>query len=209
MKLFLFGGAELNMPRVSPQILKNQIKKILIDLNPTSILHIPFARPHPHEEEWKEGWFKKIMNDTNIKILDARNDSDIDKSDNLVVFINGGIERKNLIDNINKNNKLLNLILSAKYIVAESSGSMVMGEYLTADRTGSRIIKGLGILKNTIIEVHYSERNCQQLLIEDMQKSGMKYGIGIDCATAIVVNPLEFPTKWEKIGEGNIYIKTS
>ena len=35
-------------------------------------LHIPFARPHSHEEEWKEGWFKREMFNTSIEILDAK-----------------------------------------------------------------------------------------------------------------------------------------
>ena len=207
MKLFLYGGAELNIPKVSPLVLKSQIKKTLLDLNPKSILLVPFARPRPHEEEWKEGWFKEIMKDARINIFDARNDSDIDKASDSVTFINGGHERKELINNINMRPKLLNLIKSAKYILSESAGSMVMGEYMTGDRFGNEIIKSTGILKNTIIEVHYTEKGRQQLLIEDMEKSGMRYGVGIDCATALVVDPLEFPDKWEKVGVGNVYIK--
>jgi len=41
-----------------------------------------------------------------------------------------------------------------------------------------------------------------------MKKSRMKYGLGIDSTTGIIVNPQTFPNKWEKIGEGNVYIKT-
>lgn len=207
MKLYLFGGAELDIPDISPLVEKNQIRDVLIKLNPRSIFHVPFARLHPTEVEWKEGWFKELMKDTGIKILDARNDSEVEKAENSVVFINGGRERKQLIDGVKGNPKIFNLILNAKYIVSESAGSMAMGECMTADRAGAEIIKGFGILKNTIIEVHYTEKNRQKLLGEDLHKSGMKYGVGIDCATALVVDPSDFPSKWEKIGVGSVYIK--
>jgi len=209
MKLFLFGGAEIDLPSRSVPLLKNLIKETLVQLEPSSILLVPFARLHPTEEEWKEGWFKEVMQDTGIKIFDARNDSDIDRASDSVIFINGGSKRRVLIDSINKNVKLLNIIKNAKYIVSESSGSMIMGEYMLADRGGNEIIRGVGVLKNTVIEPHYTERKYQQALIEDMRKSGVKYGIGIDSATAIVVDPQEFPDKWEKIGVGNVYIKTA
>ncbi len=205
MKLYLFGGAEIPLHQVEP--LKNLIKQVIVDFRPTSVLHIPFARLNPTEKEWREGWFKEIMKDTGIKILDARNDSDIDKATESVLFINGGIGRYDLINVITNNPKLFQLIKNAQYIVGESAGAMVMGEYQRGARGESTIIRGLGILKNTIIEPHYSERSSQQLLADGMKKSGMKFGIGIDCVTAIVVDPQEFPGKWNKIGSGNIDVK--
>jgi len=160
MKLYLFGGAEINNPSRSVTILKNLIKQTLIKLNPKSVLYIPFARPNEIPEdngEWDEGWFKELIKDTNIKILDVRNDLDLDKENIEVIFINGGPERKRLVEEINKNTQLLNVILNSKYIIGESSGSMIMGEYLRISRTNCNVIKGLSILKNTIIEPHYTE----------------------------------------------------
>ena len=55
MQLYLFGGAEIDLPSRSVSLLKNLIKETLIKLKPKSILHVPFARLHPFEEEWKEG----------------------------------------------------------------------------------------------------------------------------------------------------------
>lgn len=204
MKLYLFGGAEIPLHQVEP--LKTLIKQVIVNLHPASVLHIPFARLNPTEEEWKEGWFKDMMKDTGIEILDARNNNDINKASGSVMFINGGIGRYDLFNAFTNNPKLLTIIKNAEHIVGESAGSMVMGEYQRGARGESRIIKGLGILKNTIIEPHYTERNSQQLLVDGMKKSGMKYGIGIDCATAIVVDPKEFPDKWTKIGNGNIEV---
>ena len=207
MKLYLFGGAEIEPNNT--YLLKDLIKQTILEVHPQSVLHIPYARLVSTEEDWYEGWFKNLMKDTGIEILDARNDSDIEKGFNAAIFINGGIGRYDLIDEITNNKKLLKLVLNAQYIVTESAGSMVMGEYQRGARGESKIIKGLGILKNTIIEPHYSERHSQQLLIEGMKKSGMKYGIGIDSVTGIVVDPIEFPSIWSKLGKGLVDVKTN
>ncbi|KKQ23344.1 MAG: hypothetical protein US40_C0017G0003 [Candidatus Roizmanbacteria bacterium GW2011_GWC2_37_13] len=211
MKLFLFGGAEIDLPSRSVSVLKNLMKETLVKIKPESILHVPFARFHLVKEdrgEWSEGWFKEMMIDTGIAILDARNQSDINKANGSVIFVNGGSERRRLAEKVNRNKQLLKTILNAKYIVAESSGSMAMGEYMRADHNENGMIKGFGILKNVVIEPHYTERNYKNFLPEDMKKSGMRYGIGIDSATGIVIDPQEFPEKWEKIGAGSVYVKT-
>ncbi|MBI5151612.1 MAG: Type 1 glutamine amidotransferase-like domain-containing protein [Candidatus Pacebacteria bacterium] len=205
MKLFLFGGAELNLGQGQP--LKDLIKRTIQRLHPTSILHIPFARLHPTEEAFKEGWFKEIMQNTGIEILDARIETDVEKAHHPLVFINGGHDKADLIEGIKNNKKILNIILNADYIVSESSGSMVTAEYMKLDKKGEEIVRGLGILKDTIIEPHYSERNSQHLLIHEMKQAHAKYGIGIDCVTAIVIDPATFPSTWDKIGDGNVEVK--
>lgn len=206
MMLFLFGGAEIGIASVGPAILKKQIKETLLQLHPKSILHIPFARLHPTEVDWKEGWFPEMMHDASIQLLDARNTKDIDNAEGSAIFINGGSGRKDLIDNLQRDKKLIELVMHAQYIVAESAGSMAMGEYLTADQSSAEIVKGLGLLKSTIIEVHYSEKNRQELLRNDLCRTHMRYGVGIDCATALVTDPQEFPNKWKKIGVGKVYV---
>jgi len=206
MKLFLFGGAELENNQVD--ILKNLIKKVLLDLHPEKILHIPYARLVSYEKEWEEGWFNKVMADTGIKILDARKKEDLENAKDAVIFINGGRARYELSVAIKNNPKLLSLVLNAKNIVSESSGSMVLGEKLRKYRAneGDDIVDGVGLLKGVIIEPHYTARHSEELLKNELLKSGMKYGLGIDSFTAIVVDPNEFPSKWEKIGTGNIFI---
>lgn len=202
MKLYLFGGAEIQLNQAQP--LKNLIKKTILQLHPKSVLHIPYARLNPTEVEWHEGWFKETMKDTGVEIFDVRTQGDVQKATNPLIFINGGPDRSELINGIDNNIKVLNLILQAEYVVGESAGSMVIGEYLRVDKVGHEITRGLGILKDTIIEPHYSERNYRQMLKDEMKETNVKYGIGIDCVTAIVVDPLEFPSKWNKIGDGSI-----
>jgi len=211
MKLFLFGGAEIDIPSRSVSLLKNLIKESLLQIKTKSVLHIPFARLQALPEdngEWDEGWFKQLLMNTGIEILDARIQSDIDKAADSVIFINGGPDRKTLVDNVNKNSDLLQKILKANYIIAESAGSMAMGEYMRISRTDDNVMKAFGILKDVVIEPHYTEKNYQKYLPGDMEKSGVKYGIGIDSATGIIIDSQEFPNKWEKIGPGNIIIKT-
>ena len=206
MKLFLFGGAEVS-PYNVPE-LKKYIKDIIVGLHPSQVLHIPYARLHPTEEFFKEGWFKEEMKNTGIEVLDARITADLNRADGEVIFINGGHKRYELVLELRRNDKLRDLVMNAGYIVAESAGSMVLGEYLRRYRAdeGNEIVKGLGILKDTVIEPHYTQRNSRELLLEEMKRSGMKYGLGIDSATAIVVDPSEFPDKYEKVGSGNVFI---
>lgn len=202
MKLFLFGGAELQLGH--GPILKDLIKKTITDLNPSQILHVPFARLHPTEEVFREGWFKELMVDTGIMILDARIDEDIVKAENPLVFINGGHGRSDLVAGIHGNAKILDLILNADYLVGESSGSMITAEYMRLGKEGGEIVKGLGILKNTIIEPHYSERGYQQLLATEMKQTQAKIGVGIDCVTALVVDTGTFPSEWNTVGLGRV-----
>ena len=172
MKLFLFGGAENDIPSRSVSILKNLIKESLLQINPKKVLHI-------------------------------------EQADSSLVFINGGPDRKTLVDMIIKNSLLLQKILNAEYIITESAGSMAMGEFMRIFRTDCGVMKALGVLKDMVIEPHYTEKNYKQYLPGDIEKSGVKYGIGIDSATGIVLDPKEFPNKWKKIGEGSVYIKTA
>lgn len=206
MKLFLFGGAELENNQVD--VLKNLIKETIISLHPDRILHIPYARLIVYEDEWKEGWFNKLMADTGIKILDARNENDLKKAKGALIFINGGRSRYELLLAIKNNPKLLGLVKNAENIVAESSGSIVLGE--KTRRYGAHeegeIVEGVGLLKGVIIEPHYTSRHSEQLLKDELAKSGMKYGLGIDSITGVIVDPKEFPAKWEKVGEGNVYV---
>lgn len=56
MKLYLFGGAEIN--RDQPSILVQLINNVLAEIKPRQLLHIPYARlkvPEGEEEIWSVG----------------------------------------------------------------------------------------------------------------------------------------------------------
>lgn len=113
-----------------------------------------------------------------------------------------------LLNKIKADDRLLKLIINAPVIISESAGAKVLGEYLRAKegKDEYKIVPGLGILKNTIIEPHYSERNRHAVLIDDLKQTGMKYGIGIDTVTGMEFELSEFPDKYEKIGTGSVCV---
>jgi cyanophycinase-like exopeptidase len=209
MKLYLFGGAEKRLNQIGP--LLTLIKGVIKKIGPQQILHIPFARPSipPGEEvNWGKGWLEKKLKLKEIEILDARREEDIEKAGSPLIFISGGYDYSGLVNKIRANQKLLDLVLNAEHIIGESAGAMILGgEWQRKGSTGYQLIKGLGILKNTIVEPHYTEKNRQELLLEEMKKAKAQYGIGIDCVTGISFDLKDFPNKYEKIGEGLVEIK--
>jgi len=46
------------------------------------------------------------------------------------------------------------------------------------------------------------------LLTREIKKTGVKYGIGIDCVTGLELELDKFPQKYKLIGNGPIEIKT-
>lgn len=209
MKLYLFGGAETDQGQAP--ILKQQIDDVIADIKPKQLLHIPYARikvPDGEEEIWGDGWVNRDLTLDGIELLDARDPEDLAKAESPVIFMNGGPQRDHLFNKITSNKGLHKLVVNAEQIIGESSGSMVCAEYRRAYRDGKGITtKGLGILKDTIIEAHYSERNRQQQLLEEMQESGAKYGIGIDSITAIVIDTNTYPDAYDVFGEGTVELK--
>lgn len=129
MKLVLFGGAEIDKPNRSVNLLKSLIKNAITETQSKSIVNIPFARPQTIPEDngqWNDGWLNALLAGSGIKIMDARQPSGITPDTISTIFIGGGPQRQTLIDSINKYqlNKMIN---QSKTIIAESSGSMILG----------------------------------------------------------------------------------
>jgi hypothetical protein len=200
MKLYLFGGAERGEARAELKL----IEKVIKEINPEQVLHVPFARTISHEPEWRGDWFRRNINLGKIQYLKASRKKDMLRVRKPLVFISGGSKGLRLVQKIRENKKLLQIIKNAEYIIGESKGSRILGEYQIVD---GKAFKGLGILKNTFIEGHYTQRKRQKILLEGMQKTGVKYGIGIDTVTAMVVEVDKFPKKYTKIGKGKVELK--
>ena len=207
MKIILFGGAEFKDNMFIKQL--ELMEQVFNKLKPKQILHIPYARPVATEIEWDGDWFNRHMHLKNVFYLNAENKNDMKKVKNPLIFISGGQDNVGLLKKIKSNSKLLKLVKNAECIVGESAGAKVLGSYFREKGSdeNSKVIKGLNIVKDTIIEPHYTQRNRQKLLEKDLIDSGVKYGLGIDCVTAIEFKNGEFPKKYEKIGIGNIFIK--
>jgi|GEM_PF-566483 len=206
--IFLFGGAEVEWNQAVPEI--KMMGEVLRQLKAKQVLHIPFARITSSEEDWSGDWFNRNIQIPGLEYLNAANEADIAKADSPVILISGGHEHDNLMDRIAANPKLQELIKNARYIIGESAGAKALGEYMRSGHLGSKntkLVNGLDIVKNTVISPHYTEHNREPELLHDMEKSGMKYGIGIDSFTAMIFNVDEFPEKYKKIGAGNVEIK--
>ena len=69
------------------------------------------------------------------------------------------------------------------------------------------MIPGLDIIKDTLIEGHYTQRNKQAALIQRMKETGINYGIGIDTCTAMVGDADNIMHIYTTIGKGSVYLK--
>lgn len=207
MKLYLLGWADAEMQPIKQQF--RLFQDIIDRLHPKQVLHIPFARsPETEKALWGPDWFTKYIDLQGSEYLNATNPDDITKANDPLIIITWGGQTANLLEKIQWSPKLLELINNAKHIIGESSGSMILAEYARVkNKTGTNLIKTLGIIKDTIIEPHYTQRGSQQLLTKEIQEKDMKYGIGIDEITGMEFDPETFPHEWEKIGDGNVEIK--
>lgn len=204
MKLYLFGGAETDQGQAP--ILKQLINKVIEEIKPKQLLHIPYARikiPKGEENIWGEGWVPRDLNLDGIELLDARNKEDLTRTNKPIIFMNGGPQRDHLYEQIVQNKRLYDLVMNSDFIIGESAGLMVCAEYRSALHKNKYITKkGLGIVKSTIVEAHYTEKNRQQLLRDEMKETGALFGIGIDSIAGIVINTETYPDGYQIIGNG-------
>lgn len=207
MKIYLFGGAERDLGQSEP--LYSMIGNIINKINPKQVLHIPHAYTRYSLRKRHEKIKSRINLKENIELLTATKQPDIKKAKNPLILITGGGNQEKLVDKIRSNKKLFELIINASWIIGESAGAMVLCKYMRnrADNP-DKIIKGLNLVKNSLLEPHYTERGRHQLLREEMKQAGVQYGIGIDCVTGISFERGEFPEKYEKIGDGLVEIVT-
>lgn len=202
MKLYLFGWAGTDHNHIIQQL--KLIENIIKKNNPKQVLYLPFARsPETELARW-EDWFIKNVNLDGIEYLNAKSPEDIAKAKNPFIIIMWWWQTKNLLQKINENKLLQKLIYNAEYIIWESAGALILAEF---GRIEDTIMQGLWIIKDTIIEVHYTQRQRQSLLEKEMKETGAHYGIWIDEITWLEFNLEKFPYEWKKIGDGNVEIK--
>lgn len=206
MKLYLFWWAEEGQAAHECKMIESVIKSI----NPKQLLHIPFARVREASRPERKGdRFHRMIDLGSIQYLNANNPDDLAQANNPVVFISGGNEHINLIDSITQSPKLLELIHNAAHIIGESAWSKVLGtHYASADENGNTLLlPSLDIIKNTVLEWHYTQRNKSDKLNYTMQHTQATYAIGIDSCTAMIFDLDQFPSHYETIGDWDIFIK--
>ncbi len=209
MKLHLFGGAEIDLDQVGPEM--KMIESVINRIKPEQLLHIPFARSKTKNGTMEKNWFKKYIHIPGIQYLNADKKSDIARARSPLIFVSGGSNHVDLIKKVKSDKRLQALIYNAKYYIGESAGSMFTGEYFRSGGADGprRILPGLGILKKTIIIPHYTERKLQPVLRQYMKQTKAKIGIGIDCVTDIELDTDTFPKKFKTSGWGNVKIINS
>ena len=207
MKLFLFGGAPAHNGHANIKPLLKLIEQTIKDINPKQIFHIPFARTIATEPERDGDWFHKHIQLEWIEYLNAANEGDIEKVNSPLIFISGGGKTANLLDKIKADSKLEQLIKNASHVIGESSGSMVLWSKVRIGE--NQLVEWLWIIKDTIIEPHYTEWNRQEMLANEMKEKNVKYGIGIDVETAMVFDVENSPEKYTVMGDGIVEVKTN
>ena len=173
-------------------------------------MHISFARTKEASRPERKGdRFHRFIDLWSIQYLNANNPDDTAQAINPVIFISGWKEHENLINSINNNPKLLELIHNAEHIIGESAWSKVLGtHYASEDNDGNIVLlESLGIIQNTVLEWHYTQRNKEPKLDHAIQETKATYGVGIDSCTAMVFDLANFPEKYDIIGDGNVTIK--
>ncbi|MFA5184275.1 MAG: Type 1 glutamine amidotransferase-like domain-containing protein [Patescibacteria group bacterium] len=205
MRIILFGGAESGQAEREVRM----IGRIINQIKPRQILHIPFARLTTHEAEWSGDWFGRYVRlAKGIEYLNAENRADTARAKSPLVFISGGGQNFNLLKKLKASLRLRQLISKAEVVIGESAGAMILGEYLRVKRPDGTVLlaRGLNLLSDTIIEPHYTQRKRQELLAREMAESGVACGIGIDSLTAMDFTLDRFPERFKKIGRGRIDI---
>lgn len=206
MKLYLFWWAEEWQAAHECKMIEAVIKSIA----PTQLLHVPFARETEASRPERQGdRFHRHIDLGSIEYLNAKNPNDLARAENPVIFISGGSEHKNMIDKITQNPKLLELIHHAEHIIGESAWSKVLGtHYASTDENGNTLLlPSLNIIKNTVIEWHYTQRNKSDKLNDTMQQTQATYAIGIDSCTAMVFDLDQLPHNYETIGDGSVFVQ--
>lgn len=113
------------------------------------------------------------------------------------VFITGGDQMRlsSLLGGTDFIIKLARKVRSGLVVAGSSAGAacmssemIVRGDALTPNQNGVKIIPGLGILKNIIIDQHFTQRARLNRIITAVCYNPKNLGIGIDEDTAILIN---------------------
>lgn len=204
MILYLFGGYSIQNGEVQWRL----IEKELNDLSPSQVLYLGFAH------SGKSGalsFFIREKLDSLLggKLLDASVENDLKAAVKPLVFIDGGQDCLGLLEAVSRNSQLKDIILSASHILGESAGAKFLGSKMRIGRDGSEAVDGLGLLRGSVIEPHYSQKQREKLLRKEMEDWGCPIGVGIDESCGIRMDPNTFPDEYEVLGDGLVEVVKS
>ena len=198
MELHLSGGRNYNGQK---QIYWKSVRDFIISKKLTQLLFIGTASETHVGPEALIFFRENIMLPETVNVLDAEVEEELAKAQGSMVYVLGGHRQIELMDFINKNPILENVIRTCPYYFGESMGAKLVGSKFRIGESGSPLVNGLDILKDTIIEAHYSQKQRQQALKDEVKIGNLKYGLGIDENAEVVTTPETFPN-FQKLGTG-------
>lgn len=202
MILYLFGGSSTENAEKQWTVIKSKIEEV----GPQEIVYLGYAKKGGSEQ----GLFlrRKLFSEFLNVVTNYSAEGKV-RTKNPLIFIDGGHNGSNLADSVLGNQRLMNLIVSADYLIGESRGAVFTGEKMRSDNDGKNFSDGLALIKGTVVEAHYTQKGRQNLLRQDMVKTGFRTGIGIDEACGIKIDTKSFPEKYETFGEGLVEVLKS
>jgi len=204
MEIHLSGGRKYNGRE---EIYWSSVRDFIVAKGITQLLFLgTAAETHPGPLAL-QFFRERVQLPKKIQILDAEIETDVALADNPTVYVLGGMKQLELLNFITTNPKLENLIRTCPYYFGESMGAKLIGSKLRVGVPGTSLVAGLGILESTIIEGHYSQKQRQSVLREEVKSGKLKFGLGIDEDAEVVTTPELFP-KFQKLGPGLVKLIT-
>jgi cyanophycinase len=168
-----------------------QYKSTFTSLGVKSIAHLSIER---RDEETEEA---------NLELIEGA----------VAIFFTGGDQLKITakLGGTRLSEEIEQLFLRGGIIAGTSAGAAAMSEmmlipgissHLHTVRDAFQMVPGLGLIKNVIIDQHFSERGRIRRLLGAVAQNPRMIGVGIDEDTAIVVREESFRV----IGSGAVYI---
>lgn len=205
--LYIIGGSEDRSGQRS--ILASLARRIGRGKLVVATLASEFA-----EERWEE--YRRIFDELGVRRIEhltiERAETDEDGSqgcrleDASAVFFTGGDQLRitNKLGGTQAADQILEVFKRGGVIAGTSAGASVMGEMMLVGGGDTvQMVPGLGVIKNVIIDQHFSERGRIRRLLAAVAQNPRMIGIGIDEDTAIVVNGMK---SFKVIGSGTVYV---
>lgn len=213
--LIIIGGAEDKKGnKVILKFVADKLKEVGGNL---VIATIATEFPNVVKEQYKNLFSSMGINKIEelhiTKREEAFNSRNIDLIKNAsLIFFTGGDQLRitSLIGGTNLYDVLQKRFSEGCYFVGTSAGASVMSDIMivggeeeeSPKKSTLRMSSGLGLLKNTLIDQHFSQRGRIGRLLAGVCQNPEVLGIGIDEDTAIFINDNELTV----IGSGSVYI---
>lgn len=214
--LIIIGGAE------DKEKDKEILKFICSKLNKEEDLFLVATIATEFPKEVGEN-YKRIFKELgikNIKILDVINREEGSSDENIqmvkdaaIVFFTGGDQLRitSILGGTLLGDEIVRRCENGCYFVGTSAGASVMSDTMIVKgpdddsprKCTLKMAPGLGMIKNVIIDQHFSQRGRIGRLLAGIAQNPRVLGVGIDEDTAIVVNKNGFV---KVIGNGAVYI---